>query len=148
MNENKHTNKRHDFYTQMPLYMIALFVVFDIWMFTISVAAGVVGIIITAVYAAMTIVLYISSRVSSDALFANQAMENGRVQKDLIREFPIPYAILDKTGRLAWVNDEFAHITNTSKRKLMRLTAMQVFEGLTHEMIPAEGEDTVHADIE
>lgn len=59
----------------MPLYMIALFVVFDIWMFTISVAAGVVGIIITAVYAAMTIVLYISSRVSSDALFANQAME-------------------------------------------------------------------------
>ena len=148
MNENKHTNKRHDFYIQMPLYMIALFVVFDIWMFTISVAAGVVGIIITAVYAAMTIVLYISSRVSSDALFANQAMENGRVQKDLIREFPIPYAILDKTGRLAWVNDEFAHITNTSKRKLMRLTAMQVFEGLTHEMIPAEGEDTVHADIE
>lgn len=148
MNENKHTNKRHDIYTQMPLYMIALFVVFDIWMFTISVAAGVVGVIITAVYAAMTIVLYISSRVSSDALFANQAMENGRVQKDLIREFPIPYAILDKTGRLAWVNDEFAHITNTSKRKLMRLTAMQVFEGLTHEMIPAEGEDTVHADIE
>ena len=86
MNENKHTNKRHDFYTQMPLYMIALFVVFDIWMFTISVAAGVVGIIITAVYAAMTIVLYISSRVSSDALFANQAMENGVEAVDTFME--------------------------------------------------------------
>ena len=115
----------------MPLYVIALFVLCDIWMLTVSVVAGIVGIIFTAVYSVVVIVLYISSRVSSEAAYANRAMENGRVQKDLIREFPIPYAILDKTGRLAWVNDEFAHITNTSKRKLMRLTAMQVFEGLT-----------------
>ena len=137
MNDNRHTDTRHEIYLQMPLYVIALFVLCDIWMLTVSVVAGIVGIIFTAVYSVVVIVLYISSRVSSEAAYANRAMENGRVQKDLIREFPIPYAILDKTGRLAWVNDEFAHITNTSKRKLMRLTAMQVFEGLPHEMIPA-----------
>lgn len=128
MNDNRHTDTRHEIYLQMPLYVIALFVLCDIWMLTVSVVAGIVGIIFTAVYSVVVIVLYISSRVSSEAAYANRAMENGRVQKDLIREFPIPYAILDKTGRLAWVNDEFAHITNTSKRKLMRLTAMQVFE--------------------
>jgi len=148
MNDNRHTDTRHEIYLQMPLYVIALFVLCDIWMLTVSVAAGIVGIIFTVVYSVVVIVLYISSRVSSEAAYANHAMENGRVQKDLIREFPIPYAILDKTGRIAWVNDEFAHITNTSKRKLMRLTAMQVFEGLTHEMIPGEGNEPVHADIE
>ena len=148
MNDNRHTDTRHEIYLQMPLYVIALFVLCDIWMLTVSVVAGIVGIIFTAVYSVVVIVLYISSRVSSEAAYANRAMENGRVQKDLIREFPIPYAILDKTGRLAWVNDEFAHITNTSKRKLMRLTAMQVFEGLTHEMIPGECDEPVHADID
>lgn len=148
MNDNRHTDTRHEIYIQMPLYVIALFVLCDIWMLTVSVVAGIVGIIFTAVYSVVVIVLYISSRVSSEAAYANRAMENGRVQKDLIREFPIPYAILDKTGRLAWVNDEFAHITNTSKRKLMRLTAMQVFEGLPHEMIPGECDEPVHADIE
>ena len=148
MNDNRHTDTRHEIYLQMPLYVIALFVLCDIWMLTVSVVAGIVGIIFTAVYSVVVIILYISSRVSSEAAYANRAMENGRVQKDLIREFPIPYAILDKTGRLAWVNDEFAHITNTSKRKLMRLTAMQVFEGLTHEMIPGECDEPVHADIE
>lgn len=148
MNDNRHTDTRHEIYLQMPLYVIALFVLCDIWMLTVSVVAGIVGIIFTAVYSVVVIVLYISSRVSSEAAYANRAMENGRVQKDLIREFPIPYAILDKTGRLAWVNDEFAHITNTSKRKLMRLTAMQVFEGLTHEMILGECDEPVHADIE
>lgn len=148
MNDNRHTDTRHEIYLQMPLYVIALFVLCDIWMLMVSVAAGIVGIIFTAVYSVVVIVLYISSRVSSEAAYANHAMENGRVQKDLIREFPIPYAILDKTGRIAWANDEFAHITNTSKRKLMRLTAMQVFEGLTHEMIPGDGDEPVHADIE
>lgn len=148
MNDNRHTDTRHEIYLQMPLYVIALFVLCDIWMLTVSVVAGIVGIIFTAVYSVVVIFLYISSRVSSEAAYANRAMENGRVQKDLIREFPIPYAILDKTGRLAWVNDEFAHITNTSKRKLMRLTAMQVFEGLPHEMIPGECDEPVHADIE
>lgn len=148
MNDNRHTDTRHEIYLQMPLYVIALFVLCDIWMLTVSVVAGIVGIIFTAVYSVVVIVLYISSRVSSEAAYANRAMENGRVQKDLIREFPIPYAILDKTGRIAWANDEFAHITNTSKRKLMRLTAMQVFEGLTHEMIPGECDEPVHADIE
>lgn len=148
MNDNRHTDTRHEIYLQMPLYVIALFVLCDIWMLTVSVVAGIVGIIFTAVYSVVVIVLYISSRVSSEAAYANRAMENGRVQKDLIREFPIPYAILDKTGRIAWANDEFAHITNTSKRKLMRLTAMQVFEGLPHEMIPGECDEPVHADIE
>lgn len=148
MNDNRHTDTRHEIYLQMSLYVIALFVLCDIWMLTVSVVAGIVGIIFTAVYSVVVIVLYISSRVSSEAAYANRAMENGRVQKDLIREFPIPYAILDKTGRIAWANDEFAHITNTSKRKLMRLTAMQVFEGLTHEMIPGECDEPVHADIE
>ena len=148
MNDNRHTDTRHEIYLQMPLYVIAVFVLCDIWMLTVSVVAGIVGIIFTAVYSVVVIVLYISSRVSSEAAYANRAMENGRVQKDLIREFPIPYAILDKTGRIAWANDEFAHITNTSKRKLMRLTAMQVFEGLTHEMIPGECDEPVHADIE
>lgn len=147
MNEKRHTDTKHDIYAQMPLYMIAIFVLFDIGMMTVSVAAGVIGIIVTVIYAVVVVALYISSKVSSEALFANRAMESGRVQKDLIREFPVPYALLDKSGRIAWANDEFAHITNSSKRKLMRLTAMQVFEGLTHEMIPSDGE-IVHADIE
>ena len=98
MNDNRHTDTRHEIYLQMPLYVIALFVLCDIWMLTVSVVAGIVGIIFTAVYSVVVIVLYISSRVSSEAAYANRAMENGRVQKDLIREFPIPYAILDKTG--------------------------------------------------
>ncbi len=147
MNEKKRTDARHNMYMEVPLIMIAFFVVMDICMFIIDLAAGIIGLIATAVYAVVMVIFYVRSRISSEAAFVNKAVENGRVQKDLIREFPVPYAILDKSGRIAWVNDEFARITKSSKRKLMRLTAMQVFDGITHEMIPADGE-VVNADIE
>ncbi len=147
MNEKKRTDARHNIYMEVPLIMIAFFVVMDICMFIIDLAAGIIGLIATAVYAVVMVIFYVRSRISGEAAFVNKAVENGRVQKDLIREFPVPYAILDKSGRIAWVNDEFARITKSSKRKLMRLTAMQVFDGITHEMIPADGE-VVNADIE
>ncbi len=147
MNEKKRTDARHNMYMEVPLIMIAFFVVMDIFMFIIDLAAGIIGLIATAVYAVVMVIFYVRSRISSEAAFVNKAVENGRVQKDLIREFPVPYAILDKSGRIAWVNDEFARITKSSKRKLMRLTAMQVFDGITHEMIPADSE-VVNADIE
>ena len=147
MNEKKRTDARRNIYMEVPLIMIAFFVVMDICMFIIDLAAGIIGLIATAVYAVVMVIFYVRSRISGEAAFVNKAVENGRVQKDLIREFPVPYAILDKSGRIAWVNDEFARITKSSKRKLMRLTAMQVFDGITHEMIPADGE-VVNADIE
>ncbi len=147
MNEKKHTDTRHNMYMEVPLFMIALFAVMDICMFAINLVAGVIGIIFTVIYAVVMVIVYIRSRVSSEAAYVNRAIENVKVQKDLIREFPIPYAILDKSGKIAWVNDEFARITNSSKRKLMRLTAMQVFDGITHEMIPADG-GVINADIE
>ena len=50
MNEKRHTDTKHDIYAQMPLYMIAIFVLFDIGMMTVSVAAGVIGIIVTVIY--------------------------------------------------------------------------------------------------
>lgn len=147
MNEKKHTDARRNMYMEVPLVMIALFVVMDICLFLINAGAGLIGLIATVIYTGISVIFYIRSKISSEAAFVNKAVENGRVQKDLIREFPIPYAILDKSGRIAWVNDEFAKITKSSKRKLMRLTAMQVFDGITHEMIPADGE-VVNADIE
>ena len=116
MNDNRHTDTRHEIYLQMPLYVIALFVLCDIWMLTVSVVAGIVGIIFTAVYSVVVIVLYISSRVSSEAAYANRAMENGRVQKDLIREFPIPDSRKYKTGRISGAKDELAY--NRITRKL------------------------------
>lgn len=147
MDKKSFDKNKRDIYTEIPLFLIILFVIMDIVMFVLNgLAAGIVALIFTIIYSAVSIFVFVRSQIDREADLANFAMENGKVQKDLLREFPVAYAILDKNGKLAWVNDEFAKITGSSKRKLMRTTVMQIFDGITQEMIP-ENDVPVNADI-
>lgn len=141
MNEKRRIDNTYERYLEIPLYMIALFVVMTVCLFFVKVFAGVIAAVATAIYTVISVLSFVRYRASTRARFVEFAMEHGKMQKELLREFPMPYALLDKTGRIVWVNDEFAKITETSKRKLMKLTAMQVFEDITPEMIPDD--DTV-----
>lgn len=141
MNEKRRLDNTYERYLEIPLFMIALFVIMTVALFFVNILAGIIAIVATAVYSVISILSFVRYRASTRARFVEFAMEHGKMQKELLRDFPMPYALLDKTGRLVWVNDEFARITESSKRKLMKLTAMQVFEDITPEMIPED--DTV-----
>ncbi len=141
MNEKRRLDNVYERYLEIPLFMIALLAVMTVSLFFINILAGVIAVVVTAVYSVISILSFVRYRASTRARFVEFAMEHGKMQKELLREFPMPYALLDKTGKIVWVNDEFARITESSKRKLMKLTAMQVFEDITPEMIPED--DTV-----
>lgn len=146
MNEKRHINNKYEKYLQTPLFLIALFVVMTICLYAVKVFAGVIATIATAIYATTVILSYIRYRASFHATYMQFVMEHGKVQKELLREFPIPYALVERSGRIVWVNDAFAAITESSKRKLMRMTVMQVFDGITKEMI-CSADGVVNADI-
>ncbi len=139
MNEKRRIDNTYERYLEIPLYMIALFVVMTVCLFFVKIFAGVIAAVATAIYTVISVLSFVRYRASTRARFVEFAMEHGKMQKELLREFPMPYALLDKSGKIVWVNDEFARITETSKRKLMKLTAMQVFEDITPEMIPDDG---------
>ncbi len=141
MNEKRRLDNTYERYLEIPLFMIALFVIMTVALFFVNIISGVIAIVVTAVYSVISILSFVRYRASTRARFVEFAMEHGKMQKELLRDFPMPYALLDKTGKIVWVNDEFARITDSSKRKLMKLTAMQVFEDITPEMIPED--DTV-----
>lgn len=72
----------------------------------------------------------------------NLPWSTARCRRSSIKEFPVPYALLDEDGKVVWVNDEFSGITETSKRKLMKLNIVQVFEEVTEESLPYQEEVT------
>ena len=54
--------------------------------------------------------------------------------------------MLDESGKVVWVNDKFSAITESSKRKLMKLNIVQVFEEVNEENLPYE-EDVTEGEI-
>ena len=43
------------------------------------------------------------------------ATQYGSVQKQLLNEFEIPYALVDYNAKVLWVNEQFTEITGKSK---------------------------------
>lgn len=146
MNEKRRLDNAYIRYLEIPVFMIALFVIMTVLIYFVNILAGVFATVATCIYGVVSVLSFVRYRASTRARFVEFAMEHGKMQKELLKEFPMPYALLERTGKIIWVNDEFSKITGTSKRKLMKLTAMQVFEDITPEMIP-DNDMVVHGDI-
>lgn len=138
MNEIRDVEGLYNRYRQVPLYLIGMFCLMTVFMYFVGIVAGVIATIFTAIYGIINIVVFIRMNSLSRDRYVEFAMEHGKMQKELIKEFPVPYALLDEDGKLVWVNDEFSSITDTSKRKLMKLNIVQVFEEVTEESLPYE----------
>lgn len=57
--------------------------------------------------------------VRSKSVVANElisfATQYSSVQKRLLNEFEVPYALLEYSGKILWVNDKFAELMGVDK---------------------------------
>lgn len=63
----------------------------------------------------------------------NFATEYSSVQKQLLYEFQIPYALLDGTGKVLWMNEKFQELAGVDKKYHKSITG--IFPALTKESI-------------
>lgn len=68
----------------------------------------------------------------------NFATQYGTVQKQLLNEFEIPYALVDYNGKFLWVNEQFTEMTG--KDKNYHKSVSTVFPSITKEVLQREEE--------
>jgi len=105
-----------DYRRQLRLYMIwpmilsVIMIILALVLFSVSVKAGVIAII----FAVAHIIIAISVRLINKKALANDmvnfALRFGQVQKELLKELPLPYALLDEDARFVWCNSRFSSI--------------------------------------
>lgn len=120
-------------YIRMPLYMTILFAALNVWMYFLNVPAGVMCSVFVAVYFVVVLLMYRRNRVSILNEMIEFATQYGTIQRRLLEEFEIPYAILDQSGRLMWMNARFREITQREKNYHKSITT--IFPQITRELI-------------
>ena len=98
-------------YLRWPLILSILMLVMNIGMYFVDVMAGMWFTRFFAVYVIAAAVLYYRQRPQVITELITFATEYGQVQKHLIQELALPYAVMDSQGKLLWVNKEFTKIT-------------------------------------
>lgn len=125
-------------YMRWPLILTILLVIMNPVIYMVSVKAGAVATIFTAVYAAAAVLLYFHARSAILNDLISFATQYGQVQKNLMQDFALPCALLDADGKLLWMNDEFQALTEKDRR--YRKFVGNIFPEITTDKLPMQDE--------
>ena len=121
------------FYLQAPFYMIIVFLIGNAFIYKKDFHLGMAITAAIVFYAVFTHLFYIHNKKRLGEEIINFALHYGTVQKQLLAGFALPYALLDASGRLVWMNDSFARITD--KDKTYHKSVSTIFKEITKESI-------------
>ena len=103
-------NKKLDNYLRWPLYLSVLLVCMNIIMYCIDKEAGIVMTMFLIVYVLIAFALFLAKKPVIMSGVVNYASDYSQVQRQLMKELVLPYALLDSEGHIMWGNDEFLSI--------------------------------------
>lgn len=121
-----------------PLIMTLLLIIMDVMLYMVNLKAGAIATGFTAVYVVAAVLLYFHRRPSILNELISFATQYGQVQKNLMQNFALPYALMDADGKLLWMNDEFLFLTG--KEKKYRKFIGNIFQEIIPEKLPLPDE--------
>ncbi|MDD3413714.1 MAG: DHH family phosphoesterase [Lachnospiraceae bacterium] len=127
-------------YIKWPMMLSVLLIAMDAGMFAIKFQAGIIMAIFTLVYIVIATLIYYYNKPLIVNDLVDFATRYGQVQRQLLKEFVIPYALLDETGRFVWQNEAFEEVFH--KEKIFRKSITSIVSEITKEKLPTN-EDPV-----
>ena len=119
-------------YIQWPLRFTILIVLFNIYIYFINLRAGLAMSVFAVIYIAIAMFLYFKNRALVVNELVSFATQYGQIQKQLLRDLELPYALLDESGKVIWTNEAFEHTLHVKKgyRKSVMSLIPQLHKGI------------------
>lgn len=130
-------------YLLWPLYLTVLLLIMNLVIYVINKKAGYVmsGFIVVYFLFALSVFYLKKHQIATELV--RYAMDFAQVQKRLLKEMAIPYALLDIDARLQWGNNEFMDLIQGKKAIGHSITG--ILPDITVDILPkAEIDEVVH----
>lgn len=127
-------------YLSWPLYLTVFWLLFVVMAFFINPVAGGVGAAFLVVQIVVVVIISVFARRRIAADLIDFAVGYGQIQKKLLQDFVLPYALLDADGHLLWMNEAFKDLIGRDIALSRHVTA--VIPELTRERLPGREEKT------
>lgn len=116
-----------------PMMLTILLVIMNIPLYYLKLEAGLTASAFTVIYFIIVTVGYYRNKPLFVNEMVNFATQYGTVQKKLLNEFDVAYALIDYNGKIMWVNEKFTELTGKDKDYHKSITS--VFSHITKEII-------------
>lgn len=134
-------------YLQFSIYLGFLLCAVNGAVYMLDVKAGFLLNGFCLFYFAVTIPLYFYNKPVIMNELISFATEYGQIQKKLLRELEIPYALLDDSGKVVWTNAAFENAVHQPKGYSKSITTL--FPTITRDRLPDDnGVDEAQYELE
>ena len=134
-------------YIQFCLYLGLLLIIVDVAMFIVDTRAAILLTGYIVFYFAITLSLYFHNKPVIMNELISFATEYGQIQKKLLRDMDLPYALLDDSGKVIWTNIAFENVIHQPKGYKKSITSL--FPTMTRDRLPDEdGEEEMQYALE
>lgn len=133
------------FYLNWPVILTLLLVCMNLSILTVDRRAAAVMAFFVVIYAAITVMLYFVKKPLIVSELVRFAAGYSQVQRRLLKELAVPYAVMDSEGIILWANDEFMDLAEMMpKQKQIR----EIIPEITGESMPSvENDVSLHVEI-
>ena len=127
-------------YIMWPVWMTIFVAIFAIAMYFIDIRAGIAATVFAVIYSGVAYFLYFHDRGRVIKDLISFATQYGTIQKQLLRDLEIPYALLDESGKIIWKNSAFEQMLDLPGKSGKNITAL--IPEITREKLPRMEHET------
>lgn len=145
MNKNVKLKGQLRLYVKWPLYLTILLLVMNAGIYLVSGPAGVLMAVFVLIYMIIAAGLYIYNRPIIDTELVSFATQYGQIQKNLLKELALPYALLGEDGKIIWMNRAFMDVVGKNSKYSRGIYTL--FPELKKGMLPTEEKPEVTVEL-
>ncbi len=136
MKQNKKVSKQIKFNLWLSIIMVTAFLLVGFFMITVRPFFGYVTIAVAFVFLVIAVIHYEYFEKLASTEFLSAGFKQGQIQKDLLKDLPVPYILTDDNGMVIWFNSSFAEMAG---EKTEKKNITQMFASLYKKVFPKPG---------
>lgn len=146
MNKEKVIKQKIEKYLLMPILVSFLLVFMCIGLFFIDKNSAILVSVVVAIVIVIELVVYFVMKAGIVPSLFRFAQEQGQIQKELLKDLLVPYALLDTDGKILWGNNEFVNQIGQGSKKRIRKNISTFFPEIGSEILASD--EQVSMDLE
>ena len=132
---------------QIPVVLGIILLILNLLLYFRDSVSGFVLSVFLAAYFGALFFLYRHTRSIVMNELISFATQYGQIQRRLLHDLEVPYALLDESGRVVWTNTAFNNMLQKDKEYRKSITG--IFPSLTKDKLPTStGEDRVELNLD
>ncbi len=139
MSSGERRKKKLSVFFKIPLLLGLFLAAITVLVYFIYWPVGVILTVFLVIYFIFTLYMYFNNSEILRREMLGFATSYEQMQGELLKNFEVPYALLDSTGKIEWLNDAFAEVVH--KDTDYRRSITTIFPSVRRESFPKDDKD-------